>query len=44
MAVFYAIACAAVAALVVLLLGLYNGLAWIGQFTLLTLGCAAASV
>ncbi|MGW3723814.1 bacteriocin-associated integral membrane family protein [Streptomyces sp. NPDC000851] len=42
LAVFYAVACAAVAALVVLLLGLYNGLAWIGQFTLLTLGCAAA--
>ena len=42
LAAFWAVACAAVTALAALLLGLYNGLAWIGQFAALTLGFAAA--
>ncbi|OAH14879.1 hypothetical protein [Streptomyces jeddahensis] len=42
LAVFWAIAFAAVAAGTLLLLGLYNGLAWVGRFALLALGIAAA--
>ncbi|KOG87020.1 hypothetical protein ADK38_27760 [Streptomyces varsoviensis] len=38
LAAFWAIAFVAVAATTLLLLGLYNGLAWIGTFTLLALG------
>ncbi|WP_151484825.1 bacteriocin-associated integral membrane family protein [Streptomyces albicerus] len=42
LAVFWSVAFAAVASVTLLLLGLYNGLAWIGRFSLLALGIAAA--
>ncbi|MFE6839546.1 bacteriocin-associated integral membrane family protein [Streptomyces sp. NPDC057705] len=42
LAVFWSVACAAVSALTLLLLGLYNGLAWIGQFAAIALGVTTA--
>ncbi|MEJ8643531.1 hypothetical protein WKI68_23440 [Streptomyces sp. MS1.HAVA.3] len=42
LAAFWSVACAAVSAGTLLLLGLYNGLAWIGQFAAIALGCTLA--
>ncbi|WP_405830944.1 bacteriocin-associated integral membrane family protein [Streptomyces sp. NBC_00105] len=42
LAAFWSVACAAVSALTLLALGLYNGLAWIGQFAAIALGVTLA--